>query len=245
MGTKDIADDPKELARTMAIYMTMDGSSALDVMFPALPTPKKLRKIWAGAQLHQTFSRIVEDRKKTGRREEDVMQALMDQGADNMKISAFIMGSLFAGVLNSGINAAWIICYLARDRTWYARIQEQVDAVITKHRADKDEQPVDVFRRLTIEDWETEFPLIELGLRDSIQLNMLGVGMRKNLSGKDIPLGDTGEVIPNNAFAVYLMDHTHLDENTYPDPMKWNPGRYLPERAEDQKSQHADRKSVV
>ncbi|KAH8685239.1 cytochrome P450 [Ilyonectria robusta] len=239
LGTKDIADDPKELARTMAIYMTMDGSSALDVMFPALPTPKKLRKIWAGAQLHQTFSRIVEDRKKTGRREEDVMQALMDQGADNMKISAFIMGSLFAGVLNSGINAAWILCYLARDRTWYARIQEQVDAVITKHRRDDDEQPVDVFQRLTIEEWETEFPLIELGLRDSIRLNMLGVGMRKNLSGKDIPLGETGEVIPNNAFAVYLMDHTHLDENTYPDPMKWDPGRYLPERAEDQKSQHA------
>lgn len=88
LGTKDIADDPKELARTMSIYMTMDGSSALDVMFPSLPTPKKLRKIWAGAQLHQTFSRIVEDRKKTGRREEDAMQALMDQGADNMKISA-------------------------------------------------------------------------------------------------------------------------------------------------------------
>ncbi|KAF7551132.1 hypothetical protein G7Z17_g5247 [Cylindrodendrum hubeiense] len=239
LGTKDIADDPKELARTMAIYASMDGSYAIDVMFPSFPTLKKFKKVWAGAQLHITLSRIVNERKKTGRREEDAMQVLMDQGEDNAKISAFIIGGLFAGVINSGINAGWVLCFLAQDRSWYARIQEQVDAVITKHRENEDEQPIDVFRRLTLEEWDTEFPLIDLSLRDSIRLNTAGVSMRKNVSGKDIPLGNTGEIIPKDMYAVYLMDHTHLDENTYRDPLKWDPGRYLPDRAEDQKSPNA------
>lgn len=117
------------------------------------------------------------------------------------------MGSLFAGVLNTGINAGLILCFLAQDRQWYARTQEQVDAVVTKKRLSDDERPVDVFRRLTLDDWETEFPLIDLGLRESIRLNATGASMRKNLSGNDIPVGDTGEVIPKDAYAVGLRFH--------------------------------------
>ncbi|KAK7422595.1 hypothetical protein QQX98_001619 [Neonectria punicea] len=238
LGSKDIADDPKALERTLAIYSSMEGSSAFEIMFPSLPTPTKVRKVWAGAQLHRTFSRIVDERKRTGRREDDAMQVLIDQGASDIKISAFIMGSLFAGVLNTGVNAGLILCFLAQERQWYARTQEQIDAVVTKNRMYEDEHPVDVFQRLTLDDWETEFPLIDLALRECIRLNTTGSSMRKNLSGKDIPVGDTGEVIPKDAFAVYLLDHTHMDENLYKDPLKWDPERYLPDRAEDKKTQH-------
>ncbi|KPM36604.1 hypothetical protein AK830_g9954 [Neonectria ditissima] len=238
LGSKDIADDPIALERTMAMYSSIEGSSAFEIMFPSLPTPTKVRKVWAGAQLHRTFSRIVEDRKKTGRREDDSMQVLIDQGASDMKISAFIMGSLFSGVLNTGVNASLILCFLAQERRWYARTQEQVDAVVTKNRLRDDERPVEVFRRLTLDDWETAFPLIDLALRETIRLKTTGCSMRKNLSGKDIPVGDTGEVIPKDAYAVYQLDHTHMDENLYKDPLKWDPARYLPDRAEDKKTQH-------
>ncbi|KAH7141378.1 cytochrome P450 6A1 [Dactylonectria estremocensis] len=239
MGTNDIANNPKEMDRTIAIYASMEGSYAIDVMFPSFPTFKKVNKLVAGAKLYKTLSRIVEDRKKTGRREEDAMQAMMDQGEDARKISAVIIGALFAGVINSGINAAWVLCFLAQNRTWYARTQEEVDAVITKHRGDRDEQPVDTLKRLTLEEWETEFPLIDLGLRETIRLSAASVSMRKNVSGKDIPIGETGEVIPKDMFAVYMQDNTHLDENTYKDAQKWDPERYLPDRAEDQKSPNA------
>ena len=38
---------------------------------------------------------------------------------------------------------------------------------------------------------------------------------------------------------VYLLDDVHFNENVYTDTGKWDPGRYLPDRAEDQKVQHA------
>lgn len=39
-------------------------------------------------------------------------------------------------------------------------------------------------------------------MQDSIRLNLMGASMRQNISGKDIVLGDTGVIIPKNAFAV-------------------------------------------
>ena len=61
---------------------------------------------------------------------------------------------------------------------------------------------MDIFHRLTLEQWETEFNLIDLGLRDSIRLALAGSFFRKNTSGKDIKIDSAGEVIPKDHYAV-------------------------------------------
>lgn len=88
LGCHDIADDPALLAKTLAIYSRMDKSSALEIMFPSLPTPHKIKKLWAGARLYWILTSIVEERRKTGRRKDDAMQALIDQGETNVHIGA-------------------------------------------------------------------------------------------------------------------------------------------------------------
>ena len=55
--------------------------------------------------------------------------------------------------------------------------------------------------KLPLEAWESEFPMMELCLKDSIRLQLHGTGFRKNKSGKDISIGN-GEVIPPDAFMV-------------------------------------------
>lgn len=117
-----------------------------------------------------------------------------------------IIGALFAGLINSGFNAAWILCFLSNDPRWYAEMRAEVDAAVSKHRLSEDETAAAILPRLSLEDWETEFPLIGLGLRDSIRMITTGASIRKNISGKDIEIGDTGRVIPNNAFAVRHAD---------------------------------------
>jgi hypothetical protein len=37
---------------------------------------------------------------------------------------------------------------------------------------------------------------------------------------------------------VYSVADVHMDETAYRDPLKWDPARYLPDRAEDKKQQH-------
>ena len=62
---------------------------------------------------------------------------------------------------------------------------------------------------------------------------MIGTAFRKNISGKYIPAGVGDEVIPPNAFVAFTLGDVHLDPEVYKDPTKWDPSRYLPERAED------------
>lgn len=90
---------------------------------------------------------------------------------------------------------------------------------------------------LSLEAWETEFPLLDMCLRDSIRLQALGTAFRRNVSGHAIKIGT--EVIPNGAFVTYHLDDVHQDSAIYPDPETWDPSRYMPHRAEDKKKPHA------
>lgn len=239
LGSKDVADNPKLLNETMQIFTTLDDSSALEVMFPKIPFPSKLNKMWAGTKLHWIFSKIMQDRRTTGRVEHDAMQSLMDAGEGDIIISAFIMAALFAGLNNTTINAAWILLFLGKNKEWYQKIRDEVDASIAKHRCSDEETRADVLSRLTLAEFEQEFPLIGLCLRESIRLTMPGSTFRKNISGKDVKIGNSEEIIPKDCFAIYPVADVHLDPNIYSDPHIWDPSRYLAERAEDEKTSHA------
>ncbi|PNY18153.1 Obtusifoliol 14-alpha demethylase [Tolypocladium capitatum] len=239
VGSNDVADNPRLLAETLAVFGGLENSSAIEVMFPNLPTPGKLMRLWGAAKLYWALQRIMKDRRKTGRREPDPMQDMMDHGVDDVLVSAAIIGALFAGLANSGFNIAWILLFLSDDPYWYAEMRAEVDAVVSKHRLSEDETAADILPRLSLDEWETEFPLLELGLRDSIRIIMPGVSMRKNISGKDVQIGDTGQVIPKNAFAVYSLNDVHMDDQLYKNPTRWDPSRYLPGREEDKKAPHA------
>ncbi|KAG6014413.1 hypothetical protein E4U43_006570, partial [Claviceps pusilla] len=200
LGTNDVADSPALLDETLKIFTTMDDSSALEVMFPRMPLPSRLSKMWAGARLHLIFSKIMDQRRKTGRTEDDAMQSMMDTGDDEIIISAFIMAALFAGLINTGVIAAWILLYLGKSQEWYHKIRDEVDASVAKHRCSGRESRADVLSRLTMSEWEHEFPLIDLCLRESIRLTMPGSTFRKNTSGKDVQIGNSDEIIPKDSF---------------------------------------------
>ena len=77
--------------------------------------------------------------------------------------------------------------------------------------------------------------MLDLCLRECIRLQLVGTGFRKNISGHNVPLGKTGQTIPADASVIYLIDDVHMDPNVYTHPDCWDPGRYLPGRAEDKK----------
>ena len=106
---------------------------------------------------------------------------------------------------------------------------------MARHRASPDQSVGDVLATLAVEHWESEFPMIDLCLRECIRLQLVGTAFRKNITDQNIPIGNTGETIPKGAFAAYMIDDVHMDADVYPDPLRWDPGRYLPGRAEDKK----------
>jgi cytochrome P450 len=141
-------------------------------------------------------------------------------------------------LLNSGINAAWLLVYLANDPYWLSRCREEVYAVLAKHQTDSS-LPIDKqLSCLPLEAWESEFPLIDMCLRESIRIQLLGTAFRKNISANAIPTGMGDEVIPSGAYVTYAIADAHLNPQIYKDPLKWDPARLLPDRAEDKKATH-------
>lgn len=88
VGCHDVAEDSALQEKTMRLYEKLDKTAAIQVMFPWLPTPTKLNKLWAGAKLHMLFGDIIRERRKSGRKAEDVMQYLMDKGESDLLSSA-------------------------------------------------------------------------------------------------------------------------------------------------------------
>lgn len=241
VACKEIADSPELLRKTLDLYETIERTATpLSIMYHWLPTPSKALRTYAGAKLYMVFKKVVDDRNKEGRRGDDALQYLIDQGDDITKIITFVLGALFAGQLNSGINAAWVLVYLANNSLWRTKALDEVRSVAARHCPDKSLPLKDQLMQVPLEAWEREFPVLDLCLKDSIRLQLSGSAFRQNTSGHPIPLNKSGsEVIPPEAYVAYGTADVHYDPSIYPNPEVWDPARYLPERAEDKKKTYA------
>lgn len=115
----------------------------------------------------------------------------------------FVIGALFAGQLNSGINAAAVLMYLGVNPLWMKKIRKEADQALASHGADPTASFEQKLHSIPLEAWESEFPLTESCLRESIRLNMLGTAFRQNITDHAIPVGS--ESIPSRAYVVSVI----------------------------------------
>jgi len=239
VGCADIADSPELLRKTLAwFHLVEESTTAASTLFPRLPGVGYFQRMYGGARLYTTLKKVVDSRARTGTRVDDPLQFLIDEGDDMMHIIGFVISGLIAGLLNSGINAGFVLAYLAHSPEWLAHVRAEVETVADKYTPDEASHQTLAARlaHVPLEAWESELPIVDLCLRDSIRLQTLGSGFRRNISNRDVPIGSTGEVIPAGAFAAYPLDDIHMNPAVYQDPTKWDPARYLDPRNEDKKA---------
>lgn len=69
------------LGKTLKLYEYIDGSgTATAVMFPWFPSPVVVKRTIAGGRLYMIIRKIVDERKTAGKRGDDPLQFLIDQG---------------------------------------------------------------------------------------------------------------------------------------------------------------------
>jgi sterol 14-demethylase len=91
------------------MFELIDGSAtATSVIFPKLPSPAILQRTYAGTRLYMMINSIIKQRAASDEKHDDALQHMLDQGDRVVRIVEFIVGALFAGLLNSGINAGWV-----------------------------------------------------------------------------------------------------------------------------------------
>ncbi|KXJ89956.1 cytochrome P450 [Microdochium bolleyi] len=232
-GVHEIANDPSLLRETWNVYTPLEDSPYIDILMPWLPTPSKMRKIWGYAKLHFTVSRIARERKAAGRTEHDMLQMLMDADLGIGMQSLSVIGAVLAGVFNTTFSTVYNICCLAVEHEWLERMRAEIDTVIESQRAltQRPTAPlVEILQTLTVHDWETRFPILRAAIAESIRFTMAGAVVRKNISPNDLEIGDTGFVIPQGSLAVHATADTHMDESLYPNPLTWDPRRFMGDR---------------
>ncbi|KAJ4359014.1 hypothetical protein N0V95_002550 [Ascochyta clinopodiicola] len=240
VGAHEIADNPELLEETLKLFEYIEASTtATSIILPKFPSPAVLKRTYAGARLYMIIENIVKRRAASDEKHDDALQYLLDQGDRTHKIVEFIVGALFAGLLNSGINAAWVLCYLATSAEWLAKTRDEVRIVAAKYAHDPTAPLRYQLDDVPLEAWESEFPIVDLCLKDSIRINLLGTAFRKNISGRPLPTGKGMEIIPPDAVVTYATADVHQDPSIYPNPDVWDPARYLPGREEDKKVPHA------
>ncbi|KAK6435358.1 hypothetical protein LTR95_008459 [Oleoguttula sp. CCFEE 5521] len=222
VGGREIADDPVVLRKVLQYFEAIEGTAKpLNIMYHWMPTPARALRTYNGAKLYMLFKKIVDARKKENRREDDALQYLIDQGDDVVNIITFVLGALFAGQLNSGINAAYILVYLSNNPEWLGRVHDEVNAVASQYNSD------------------TSIPLKTRLADESIRLQSAGNAFRKNTSNTAIPLNKKGtEVIPPGAYVTYAVGDLNFNTDIYTDPDHFDPGRFLPDRAEDRRQHY-------
>lgn len=229
-GVHEIANDPALLRETWAVYTPLEDSPYIDVLLPWLPTLSKMRKVWGYAKLHFTISRLARDRKVAGRKEDDMLQMLLEADLGTSMQSLTVIGAVLAGVFNTTFSTVYNICCLAVEPEWLDKLRAEIDTVLESQRKisrRRTDAVVDILHNLSVHDWETRFPLLRATMTESIRFTMAGAVVRKNISPKDLEIGNTGFVIPRDSLAVHATADTHMDEAIYPEPLRWDPARFL------------------
>lgn len=122
--------------------------------------------------------------------------------------------------------ACWTLVDLAIHSEWRERCKKEIQELISRHLDDslRSATLYEKLRAIPISVWEDELPTFEACTRESQRTSMAHATLRRNL-GKEMKIG--GRVVRLGDFLVYPMTDVHLNPDYYPEPYKYDPGRWL------------------
>ncbi|OJZ83139.1 hypothetical protein ASPFODRAFT_194566 [Aspergillus luchuensis CBS 106.47] len=245
MGISELAGSSELSRRVSDMLGALEGTfTVIDIVVPWPLNPWIVSTLITLARLYCLMSKIICNRKQKQKPHRDhpgnhgMLQDLIDRGWSTEAILQVVLGAAFGAQGNTPTVTSWTLIGLSTDGHWLGQVRQEVSQVIFKYQ-NYGESADQVLRSLSMHTWEHEFPLLHACLLESIRLAVLPVVFRKNISTTYIRIGDTGEVIPPGAYATYDFRDGARDPDIYPDPQRWDPGRFLPERAEHMKDANA------
>ena len=114
---------------------------------------------------------------------------------------------------------------LAIHPEWREKCKEEIQDLLSRHLGDSPSATLhEKFGALPVSAWEDELPVLEACTRESQRISFTNVLLRRNLR-EEIKIGD--KVVKRGDFLAYPMADVHLNPEYYPEPYKYDPGRWL------------------
>ncbi|MEV8099093.1 cytochrome P450 [Kitasatospora sp. NPDC085879] len=182
-----------------------------------LPGNRRLRA--ANALLRRTVSDIVTARRADPDAHDDIVSLLLEardeEGLplDDEEILSEITGLLAAGSETAAVTMAWLFHELGRNPGLEERLHQEVDAVLAGGQPTADHLPrLDLTRRLVTE---------------TLRLHNAAWIVTRRAT---VPVRLGAALLPAGADLVWSPYALHRDPELHPDPLRFDPDRWLPER---------------
>ncbi|KAF8069216.1 cytochrome P450 [Lyophyllum atratum] len=232
---RELSEDKAAITKLGQHYWELEKSATpFALLLPWFPSRAKKAQQEATLQLYLLVAGFVEARRKATPPNSDAIDVLIAAGDSTESIVGFVLGVVFSGFINTGMNTCWNLLYLGMNAEWKKKVAAEVQTLIANHTNTLSTEPL--HKRLSsipMQAWEDEMPAMDAVIRETLRLIAgSGIFLRRNLI-KDFDVD--GVKIKKGDFLAYVAADVHLNPEVYPDPLAFDPGRYDEGRAEDKK----------
>jgi sterol 14-demethylase len=205
-------------------------NAGLDPLIPPdWPLPKFRRRDQAKAEMEAILRPVIVERRRNPDNYDDFLQDFVNQRykdgreVEDETIITLILGLMFAGHETTAGQAGWLVIFLLQHPQYRALVEKEIAATI----APGTEIDLKILAQLQHVEWAARE--IER-MRPSADLLMRAVE-------EDLPVGDY--VLPAGWLALVAAGIAHQMPAVFPDPDRFDPLRYAPDRAEDKQHRFA------
>ncbi|MGZ8187881.1 MAG: cytochrome P450 [Methylosarcina sp.] len=206
------------------IYHDLEkGVNPLAFVFPYLPLPVFRRRDKARARLQELVTGIIAKRARKPEKSEDAFQMLIDAQYDDgsrltaHEITGMLIGTLFAGHHTTAGTAAWTLLELARR-------PEQLETVLNELDQHFGADGEIIFQSLR------EIPVLENVIKEVLRLHPPLIFLIRKVM-RDFHFKDY--TVKAGKYVCVSPRVSHRIAEVFPDPEKFDPGRYSEARQED------------
>ena len=109
---------------------------------------------------------------------------------------------------------------------WREKCKKEIRDLLSNHLGESPPGPLhEKLGAIPISAWEDELPILDACIRESQRILTSGmISIRKNRD-EGMKIGE--QVIRRGDFLMYLADEVHMNPEYYPEPHKYDPGRWL------------------
>ncbi|KAJ7753350.1 cytochrome P450 [Mycena maculata] len=230
---RELAHNPEDLRHLYEYYYTIESSSTpFSMMFPWIRSPALGRKRQATEKLVGLLMKYIQLRRESKTMSTDAFDVCINDGISDQEIIEFVLETIFAGVINTGVNACWILVYLGFNPEWKDKITTEIYTLLDAHAPVTGPGDTIESRLASVPTsaWDDSMPMLDLAIREVLRLITASITLLRRNKLRDLKLG--AEPIPKDAFLAYNLSDIHFDPSVYSDPMSFDPSRFSAERAE-------------
>ncbi len=200
-----------------------DGMNHLTIFAPTLPTAKHRARDAARDKMVKLFQSAIEERRKSGKTEDDYLQVLLDAkykdgtSPTDPEIHGLLLAALFAGQHTSSITSTWLGAHICSDRKLFDRLAEEQKVVMSKHN-----------NHISL-DCLADMELLNSSMKEVLRMYPPLVMLLRKLK-VDHKCGDY--LLPKDDIVAVCPPVAHQLPEVYKNPTEYNPDRWMGANAE-------------